>query len=361
MKSLFRIAAVCLCIMALAGGTARAQDLQQQFSQLGRQAAIGYLNPVLSGWGNDLNSGIFSSADLHEVLGFDLGLKFAMSRITDADKTYNLALPSIIVDPSSLGVTTYNGVAIPAGSKLTLISGVNYPASITANTAVGSKDNTVISTIGGSSAVITSPDTLLNGKTIKLPNQPQAIRTITGGFDIGALGVPLPMPQLNLGLPFGLEFMVRYVPTIPTGDFGKFNSMGFGLRYDIDQWIPFCPVDIAAHFMTQKMTFKSSDDKDILTGKATAYGLEVSKKLSILTVFAGYQLESSTMTISDYTYTGNDPSLQGTSISGFEVEGSNKSRFIVGARVLLLFLNVHADYSVATTSVFTVGAGISIR
>jgi hypothetical protein len=169
------------------------------------------------------------------------------------------------------------------------------------------------------------------------------------------------MPQLNLGLPFGLEFMLRYIPTTSAGDVGKFNYMGFGLRYSIDQWIPLCPVDLSVHFMTQKLTFKSSSDQDIFTGKATAYGVEVSKRLFILTLYGGFQMESSTLTLSDYTYAGDDPTLQGVSVSGFEVNGSNKSRFTVGARLLLLFINVHADYSFATNPVLTLGAGITLR
>ena len=364
MKFLYRIAWACACIAAIAGGKAGAQDLKQQLTKLGHDAAVGYITPILSGWGNDLNSGIYYSADLHDILGFDIGMKVAMSKLTDADKTYTLTIPSMSVDPSDIGITTVNidGVnyTIPTGSKLTLTSGVNYPASITANTAVGPKDNTIVTTIGGSSAVISSSNALINGKTIKLPNQPQPIRALPGGFDISALGVPLPMPQLNLGLPFGLEFMLRYVPTIKASDAGKFNIMGFGLRYSIDQWIPLCPVDIAVHFMTQKMNFKSTDDKDIFSATGNAYGIEVSKRLFILTLYGGFQMESSSLTLDDFTGY-NDELGQTVTIPGFEVKGSNKSRFTVGARLLLLNINVHAEYSIATNPVIAVGAGITIR
>jgi hypothetical protein len=364
MKSIFRFNASIICVLAFTGSIATAQDLQQQLTKLGKDAAVGYTSPLLSGFGNDLNSGIYYSADLHEVLGFDIGVKFAMSKITDADKTYNLTIPSMSVDPTTIGINAVNVngviIAIPAGSNITLTSGVNYPSSITANSAVGPKDNTIVNTIGGSQAVISSSNPLLNGKTITLPSQPQQILLLPGGFDFGALGVPLPMPQLNLGLPFGLEFMLRYFPTTSYKDAGKFNYMGFGLRYSIDQWIPLCPVDLAVHFMTQKLTFKSSSDQDIFTGTATAYGVEVSKKLFIITLYGGFQMESSTLTLADYTY-APDPTLPGVTIPGFEIKGSDKSRFTVGARLLLLFINLHADYSVATNNVLTLGAGITIR
>jgi hypothetical protein len=359
MKSFFRFTITVICLLAFVGSLATAQDLQQQLSKLGHDAAVGYVTPILAGWGNDLNSAIYYSADLHDVLGFDVGVKAAMSRFTDADKTYSLAIPSISVDPSALGLSTIGGIAVPTGTKIILTSGVNYPSSITANTAVGAKDNTIIKTNSGSTGVVSSSNPLLDGQHVAVPaNQP--ILTLPGGFDLGTLGVPLPMPQLNLGLPFGLEFMLRYVPTISAGDAGKFNYSGFGLRYSISQWLPLFPVDIAAHFMTQKMNFKSKDDKDIFSAKGTAYGIEVSKKLFILTLYGGFQLESSTLTLSDFQ--GYSAELgQTVTVPGFEVNGSNKSRFTVGARLLLLIINVHAEYSIAKNPVIAVGAGITIR
>jgi hypothetical protein len=314
------------------GSLATAQDLQEQLSQMGHDAAVGYITPILRGWGNDLNSAMYYSADLHDILGFDIGAKVAMSRFTDADKTYSFNLPN--------QMTTRIG-----GIPVILRAGTDYDQNVTANSAVGLKDTTYVYT---------------KASSIYSTNGRRKILALPGGFDLGSLGVPLPMPQFNLGLPFGLEFMLRYVPTISAGDAGKFNYAGFGLRYSISQWLPLFPVDIAAHFMTQKMNFKSKDDKDIFSASGTAYGVEVSKKLFILTVYGGFQLESSTMTLADFQ--GYSPELgQTVTIPGFEVKGSNKSRFTVGARLLLLIVNVHAEYSIATNPVIAVGVGITIR
>jgi hypothetical protein len=364
--------------MTLAGSVVLAQDLQQQISKLGRDAAIGYITPILNGWGNDLNSGIYYSADLHDVLGFDVGVKLAMSHTTDADKSYTLNLPGTVnIDKSALNYTPPAGLSLyeKVGSNYVLYtnsqvqvkSGNAFPNSITAPTVIGDKNNVVVKGKVGTTVYSVNGNPLYAGAAgtySPLPNFDLSNNTLfplPGGYNIGALGVPLPMPQLDLGLPFGLELMLRYFPTTSYQDYGKFNYMGFGLRYSIDQWIPLCPVDLAVHFMTQKLTFKSNSDQDIFSGTATAYGVEVSKKLFILTLYGGFQLESSSLTIADYSYAGNDPSLQGVKISGFEIKGSDKSRFTVGARLLLLFINVHADYSIATNPVLTLGAGITIR
>ena len=331
MKSFIRSLTALLFVGALIANVVTAQDLQQQLSKLGHDAAVGYITPILSGWGNDLNSAIYYSADLHDVLGFDVGVKVASSHFIDGDKTYSFNLPNQIPLP------------VPGFGTVTLHAGADYDQNVTANSAVGSKDSTDLYTKA----------TSIVGR--------RKFLTLPGGYDPGAIGVPLgPIPQFDLGLPFGIELMARYIPTIKARDYGKVNFMGFGVRYSIDQWIPLCPVNIAVHFMTQKMNFKSVNDEDIFSGKANAYGVEVSKRFFILTLYGGFQFENSTLTLNDFT--GYDAAT-GTSIpiQGFEVKGTDKSRFTFGARLLLLFINVHAEYSFATYPVLAAGVGISIR
>lgn len=330
MKSFFHKAGVLAAAVALLAGTARAQDdLATQLSKLGFDAAQKYTTPLLQGIGADLNTGFYHSADLHDILGFDVGVKVGFASFTDEDKTYTLDLPSQI---------TANYMNIP----ITFTRGVHYPDQVTAQSAVGSADETSVTTTAQNGLVPAGTEIL------RLP----------GGFDLPTM--PLPMPQAAIGLPFGLEIIGRFIPTISAGDAGKFNYTGFGLRYDVDQWLPLFPIDIAVHFATQKLNFKDENDADIFSASATAYGVEVSKKLIFITAYAGFQLESSTMSIASFT--GYDPAT-GTSITipGFDVEGKNSSRFTVGLRMLLLILNVHAEYSLASTPVFGLGAGISIR
>ncbi len=310
-KTIVTVLLLCVCSGV---NRVQAQDLQQALSNLNAQVAGMYIDPILINWANDLNSGIYHTADLHGVLGFDIGVNLALAHVSDGDKTFQFIMGMPV---------NVNGVLYPA----------NTP--ITASTAVGPKNATVITTVNG------------------LP-----ILTIPAGYNLPY--VPLPMPQVSLGLPFGIEVMARYIPTVSAGSEGKFNSSGFGARYSIDQWIPMCPVNIAVHFMTQKLNFKSKSDTSIFSGKGTAYGLEVSKKLAILTLYAGYQLESSSMTVDNYVYTDQSTGLSST-IQGFTVNGSNKSRFTVGANFSLLILDIHADYSFASTPVATLGAGFSFR
>ena len=329
MKSTMRTLTLLVSVLVLALSIGSAQDdLAAKLSQMGSDAAKGFTSPILSGWAADINSGFYHSADLHDVLGFDVGVKISLARPSTDDKTYKFDMPATI---------TYSGQ--------TLTRGTHYATTITANSAVGDKAATEVRTIaaGGTGGVIPA-NTL--------------IMTLPGGFDLPA--IPLPMPQVNVGLPLGLEVMARFVPTISAGDAGKFNMQGFGIRYDIDQWIPLFPIDIAAHFFTQKMNFKDKNDKDVFSGSGTAYGVEISKKLFILTVYGGFQLEKGKMELGSFT--GKDPSTgAAVTVNGFTVDGANTSRVTVGARLLLLLINAHVEYSVAKNPVITAGVGISIR
>lgn len=308
-------------------------DLGKQLSKVAGQNAISYISPILSAWGADLNSGFYHSADLHDILGFDVGLKVGAVLVKDEDRVFDLVLPDQIV---------YND---PARGRFTLTAGVDYDKVIPgAPTAFGDPDGKAVKVKS------TSPF---------IPLQGQTIFTTPRGFDLKY--APLLMPQAAIGLPLGLEVVGRFVPnvTLP-GDVAKFNFIGFGIRHNIDQYIPMFPINVAIHFMTQKLTISDLNDNKIVGASGTAYGIEVSKSLILFTLYGGYQIEKSSWDIEPYNY--SDPKTATViNVPGFSVDGKNTSRFHAGVRFLLLVINVHADYSFATQPVVTAGVGISLR
>jgi hypothetical protein len=328
-----RLIAGCLALFSL---TSDAQDdLGKQLSKLANQDAVNYLSPVLSAWGADLNSGLYHSADLHDILGFDIGVKVGAVMVKDEDKVFDLVLP----DKMSF---TYNG------TPFTLTAGVDYDKVISDAPTVFGNSNGKAVTIKS-----TSPFVPLRGQTVF---------TSPKGFDMKFAS--LMMPQAAIGLPFGLEVIGRFVPNITLpDDAGKVNFIGFGIRHSLDQYIPLCPIDISIHFMTQKLTVSDMNDQKIVSASGIAYGVEVSKSLALLTVYGGYQLEKSEWEVDSYSLDPSWSQLTGTSlrIDGFRVDGKNTSRFHAGVRLLLAIINVHADYSFATQPVLAVGVGISFR
>jgi hypothetical protein len=316
------------CLTVFCFSSLAQDDLGKQLSKMARDNAPNYLTPLLSGLGADLNSGFYHSADLHDILGFDVGLKVGATWMKDEDKVFDFALPDEI---------TYSGVRLRAG--------IDYDKIVSGSpTAVGEQ--------AGKEVKVKSTSAFV-------PLRGQTIFTTPQGFNLKA--VPLVMPQAAIGLPLGLEVIGRFIPTVSLPeDAGKVNYFGFGIRHDLDQYIPMFPIDVAIHFMKQKLWLSDNADKKILSASGTAYGIEVSKSFALLTLYGGYQLEKSSWDIEPYNYT--DPST-GTSlqIAGLSVEGKNTSRFHAGVRLLLLLINVHADYSFATQPVITAGVGISLR
>jgi len=348
---LTKIVAVIVLLLSLTVAVSAQDDLGKQLSKVAGQNAVSYVSPLLSGFGADLNSGLYHSADLHDILGFDVGLKLSMMSIQDGDKKFDFQMPSSIRIPSG----------IPGGGDVVFVGGTHYASKVVTPTAAGA--NTGVDIFPTS-----VPATTSTGVSIPLSLQNtlkgQKILTTPPGFDLK--GVPLVVPQAAIGLPLGFEVIGRFVPTmtIPPSGFGdpvgKVNFVGFGVRHSIDQYIPLCPLDISVHFMTQKLTISDNNDNKVLSGSGTAYGAEVSKSFAVLTLYGGFQMEKSTWDIEPYKFT--DPTTNtSVTITIPQIEGQNKSRFHAGVRVLLLLINIHADYSFATQPVITAGVGISLR
>ncbi len=326
---LLRTITLAISSVLMASGLAFSQqsDITAQLSKLLDANAKGYIEPLASGMGAGLNSGFFHSADLHSILGFDIGVKVGYVRIADEHKSFDFTLPGQI----KFGAATFN-------------AGTDYDQVVAGSpTFFGSKT--------GVPVVVkqSSPQAAFRGQTIF---------TTPAGFDYSAL--PVFAPQAAIGLPFGIEVIGRFLPSTNLGDAGKLNFIGFGLRHDIDQYIPFCPVDIAVHFMTQKVTVNDKSDKKVMSLSGTAFGAEVSKSLIFLTLYGGVQFESSSLSLENYSYT--DPSTGLTAqVNGFSISGANKTRALVGVRFLLAVINIHADYSISKYPVATAGIGITFR
>jgi hypothetical protein len=329
---------LALFLICFSNGNAQstANGLPDQLAKIATANLPGYLEPLTSGFGASMNSGFYHSADLHSILGFDIGLKVGVTMLKDENKTFNFVMPTKL----QFGAFTLN-------------AGVDYDPIVSSPTAVGNAK--------GVDVKLKSTSAYYNAGTAN-----SVIFRTPDGYDFafpGApfTGVPAGAIQAAVGLPLGFEVMGRFIPTVSAGDAGKIGLTGFGLRHSIDQYLPLFPINIAVHFMTQKLTLNDKNDNKVFSASATAYGIEASKSLIFLTLYGGFQLESSSFTIEPYKYT--DP-LTSTSVTlnGMSIDGAKKSRVHAGVRFLLLFINLHADYAFSSTyPVATIGAGITFR
>jgi len=161
--------------------------------------------------------------------------------------------------------------------------------------------------------------------------------------------VPMVFPQASISF-MGTELMVRYLPTFKV-DEEEISLFGFGIKHSISRYIPLFPVNIAVQFLYNKFSIS-----DIVNVKSIAFNVHTSKSFSVLTVYGGLQLESSTVNFK-YTFkdpNGLDPAKKNQEIS-MSIDGNDKFRMTVGGALNLAFFVINADYSLGSQGVLTTG------
>ncbi len=335
-----------------------------------------YLSPALTAFGVGMNGGWFNTAKPHGLGGFDITISanapFAPSNFQSFDVNA-LGLKNTVVIPS------------PSGS-----SGVSP-------TIFG--DATP-----GSQVAISAPNPAYG-----YPGQPQTINIDT--FELpqgmGVNFVPVPTTQLAVGVGFGTEVAVRFVPDLNFGGFG-IGLFGFAVKHDIKQWIPVVkemPFDMSAMFGYTSMktgisftgesqlTPESGSDiydpnpnknytgqKAEFNSKSWTANLLISKKLGPLTPYLGLGYQNSTTDLNlsgDYPITFVNDAYDPTAAPGTpqsktkKIEvltdpiklsgGSSSFRTTVGLRLKLAILTIHGDYTFAEYNMASAGIGLNLQ
>jgi hypothetical protein len=330
-KSRFPATAVCvLSILTLSTQSTQAQenDLSTKLSQFVGENGRKYIQPAISSFSADLNSGIFQSANVHSLFDFEVDLVTMFAPVQNDRKTFQATLPDTIVYQDNI-----------------YLAGRDYDRSIVTPTALGSDAGAKVFTKQGS---------------------PTEVFQFPGG--IGLKLIPLVAPQLKVGALWGTEVILRYLPAIKLNDdVGKLNLIGVGVKHSISQWLPGpsrpgeFPIDISVGLMYQEFTLKDTSGGDFVETKAFNVGVQASKTILLFTVYGGIGYESATTNIS-YNYqpaSAFASGLKPLSVKLENIKADNTIRITGGVRVHALFLDAFADYSVASQPVATAGLAIS--
>jgi len=286
---------VCLGLWSCILPTLLAQDLEDYLSRYGAKNGEGYLQPLGDAFCANLNSGLFHSAHI-STMGVHLGLDLvaADALIGREQKTFR----SYTEDPF-----------YPASShRVPTVFGKNEPLTVD----------------GGAGTAFTFP----------------------GGFEVDQL--PLLVPQLSIGSLFGTELCFRYFAYQLDKEIGDLSLIGIGVRHSISQYLPLLPVDIAAAYFHQNFSLG-----DVVEARTDYIGIQVSRSLSVLTVYGGAGYENASMSISYERGEGDDRDKV-----TFDISGQNSMRLTIGAALRLAVFRLHADYNLAAQSVFSVGLHI---
>jgi hypothetical protein len=151
-----------------------------------------YLTPYANIFGSHLNSGWYNSAKPHNFGGFDVTVTFNTGWAPNSALTF---------DASKLKLSPGNNLS---GNPIS-------PTIAGSNSASTPKIN-YYESYGGDSILVASY------------NLPKGT-----GLNI----IPLPMAQLTIGLPYGTDVSIRFLPSVPIGNSGKVGLWGVGGRHSI--------------------------------------------------------------------------------------------------------------------------------
>ncbi len=325
----------------------------------------GYMSPIMKSFGAGLNSGWFQTAKPHGIGGFDITISANGTFAPTEDQTYDISKMKL--------------------NKMQLAPGQNPIAP----TVFGEDKSGPLMDLHDKSP-LTGNDTVMTSF-----NMPPGT-----GFNMFAV----PTVQIAVGVGFGTEVALRFVPTTSVGDFG-IGLFGFGIKHDVKQWIPGIkemPFDLSVMFGYTRINADmkidlqaSTNDTNVyvpnnlekirnqkleFSGGAWTANVLVSKKLGPLTGYLGLGYQNSSVSfklVGDYPITvPNDPAKAtdptdpsfgkvatvSTVKDPINITGDlSGMRATMGLRLKLAILTIHGDYTFAEYNVASVGIGLNIQ
>ena len=303
------------------------ESLVDKIKAMSEDLLKGYAQPFVTAFGTGLSTGLFHTANSHDLLGFDLGVRVMYIDI-----------------PSSAHY--FRGTALVCS----LASGdlVYYDVELDSMpTILGPEDNLEIPT---------------TGNAVGIPPY------IPGGFNLS--GVPFVIPQLNIGLPIGLEVAIRYLPfsfTSPYSNEGmSIYFLGVGAKLGINK-LPFLqavpvPIDIAVGAAYQKSNLKDSEGNTIVFTNTWNLQLLASKRLTLFEPFVGVGLENTIAHFHyEFKYTIPDTINDIPTDLSLTMHSQNHYRAMVGCTFYFGPVFLHYDYNIVPYSTHHGIIGITLR
>ena len=272
-------------------------------------------------FGSGLNNGWYNTAKPHSLGGFDLTFTLNTVIIPNAAESFKIG-------------NEFGGVFTSTETE--------------ASSIFGSSDGT--------------PMTYTNSNT-----STDVDFDMPGGFKTPVL--PLPMLQAGIGLIKNTAIDIRYMPMLNVGNNFNVNLFGIGLKHDLLQWIPVVgdaiPMSLSLQggytTLNTKLKFAYEAQEVSLNTKATTINLVASKRLLMVTGYAGIGYSSATTTFSSNANFALSSGVQFDEKVSMDFESNNNLRANVGLRLNITLITIQADYTFAEYPTATLGIGVSLR
>ncbi|MGB9720257.1 MAG: DUF6588 family protein [bacterium] len=286
------------------------EHLAEKIKKVSENLLEGYTQPLITSFGTGISTGLFHSAHSHKTLGFDLGVRVMYIQVPEFAKYFDAEVLTCSLSNNKLD---YDSLTLDSVSSI-----------------FGPKDRTNVP---------------VTGNAVGIPPY------IPGGFNLS--GVPLAMPQLNVGIIMGSELIIRYVPFTFKGS--RVNFLGLGLKQHLNS-LPFMktvplPVDIAIGGAIQDFGIEDSTGYQIVNSHTWNLQMIISKNLVAFEPMIGFGFEGTKVYFKyDFEYEIPDTLNPGTNIKvadevDIELVAQNSYRAIAGFTFKLGIFYLHYDYN----------------
>ena len=286
----------------------------------GKRLIEAYFTPMAESFGAGLNNGWYNTAKPHSLGGFDVTFTLNTVIIPNTAETFKIG-----DEFGNVFQSTKDEAATVFGND-------------------------------GVTAMYYDPSSQVGTDSIPF-NMP-------GGFKTPAM--PLPMIQAGIGLIKNTAIDIRYMPMLNVGDNINVNLFGIGLKHDLLQWIPgvgdAIPMSLSLQggYTSLNTELKVAGQEVSLNTKATTINLVASKKILMLTGYAGVGYNSATTTFAaDANF--NLDGIQFDETVEIDFKSIKKLRTNIGLRLNIAVVTIQADYTFSEYPTATLGLGVSLR
>lgn len=290
---------ILVFIVVLVAAQAGWGQVEENLKRYANANGEGYIQPLVSGLGVAMNRGWYSSAKIPA-----LGLRLRLGVVA-------MAAPVLERDKSFTAKT----------------EGDFYPAKEAKVSTVVGKETAVVA-VGSGGSVYYFP----------------------GGLNMNVTAVAV--PQLTVGAILGTELIARYIATdLGDSDLGQLSLAGVGVRHSVSQYIPLFPINVSIGAFWQKIKVK----EDMLVFSNLHYGVQASKGLGLLTIYAGAGYDKSTASVK-YEYSGEGDPVK----LEYDMKGDDGLQMTVGVGLNMLILHLSGDYTFGQRQAISVSAAVGL-
>jgi hypothetical protein len=298
------VTGVAMAVIVVFLALPAAAQVEDQLSSYTGVNAEGYLTPLNDAFAATLNSGFFRSAYL-PTSGFNIGFEVLVMGLYFSD------------DARWFDATT-EGAFLPQQT-------------VPAPTIVG------------------------QGKSVSVAGINSTNYVFPGGLNLNSFAMLA--PQLRISSLRGTEFVGRYA-RVNSGDaeLGDVTLWGLGIRHNVSQYMGVdFPVDIAIGGIYQKFTAgENTAGGDLMDSDALSIGGHASKRFpagfAMIEPYTALSYDSFKTTV-EY-----DSDVSGPTTIDFDTIST--AHWTIGLNLNLVYTNIFAEYSVASTNSFGVGIAV---